>query len=91
MKNKKNVKNVKIEMDVIHQITMLLQIGLAVFLVSFGIASFFCKELYMICQILIGLIMFVIAFNNHTVYKRRYMTAIYLGLGIVIIAASLFA
>lgn len=81
----------KIEMDVIHQITMLLQIALAIFLVSFGVASLFCKELYLICQIIIGLLMFVIAYNNQTIYKRKYMTAIYLGLGIVIIASSLFA
>lgn len=81
----------KIEMDVIHQITMLLQITLAIFLVSFGIASFFCKELYYVCEILIGLIMFVIAYNNQKIYKRKYMTAVYLGLGIVIIAATLFA
>lgn len=80
----------KIDVDVIHQITMLLQIGLAIFLISFGIGSLFCKELYLVCQIIIGLLMFVIAYNNHKIYKRKYMTAVYLGLGIVIIASSLF-
>lgn len=89
--NKKNKLQNKIEMDVIHQITMLLQVALAIFLVSFAVASFFCKELYLICQIIIGLLMFVIAYNNQKIYKRKYMTAIYLGLGIVIIASSLFA
>ena len=88
---KKNKPLTFVEADVIHQITMLLQIALAIFLLSFGVVSFFCKELYMICQIIIGLLMFVIAFNNSAVYKRKYMTAIYLGLGIVIIAAALFA
>ena len=82
--------NNKIEMDVIHQITMLLQIALSIFLVSFAIAGLFEKELYMICQIIMGMLMFVIAYNNHTVYKRKYMTYIYLGLGIVIIATSIF-
>ncbi len=85
------MKNRKIEMDVIHQITMLLQIALSIFLLSFGVASLFSKELYMVCQIIIGVLMFVIAYNNQTVYKRKYMTYIYLGLGIVIIATSLFA
>ena len=80
----------KIDLDLIHQITMLLQITLAIFLISFGVASFYCKELYLICQIIIGLLMFVIAYNNHKIYKRKYMTAVYLGLGIVIIASSLF-
>ena len=64
------MKNKKIELDVVHQITMLLQITLAIFIVSFGIASFFCKELYLVCQVFIGIIMFVIAFNNHRIYKR---------------------
>lgn len=81
----------KIDVDVIHQITMLLQIGLAIFLISFGVASLFCRELYIICQIIIGLLMFVIAYNNYKIYKRKYMTAVYIGLGIVIIASSLFA
>lgn len=81
----------KIDLDLMHQIAMLLQITLAIFLVSFAVASLYCKELYIICQIIIGLLMFVIAYNNHKIYKRKYMTAIYLGLGIVIIASSLFA
>jgi len=81
----------KIDLDLIHQITMLLQIALAIFLITFGVASFYCKELYLICQIIIGLLMFVIAYNNHRIYKRKYMTAIYLGLGIVVIISALFA
>ena len=80
----------KIDLDLIHQITMLLQIALGIFLLTFGVASFYCKELYLICQIIIGLLMFVIAYNNYKVYKRKYMTAIYLGLGIVIIVSALF-
>ena len=35
--------------------------------------------------------MFVIGYNNHKIYKRKYMTPIYVGLGIVIISAALFA
>lgn len=85
------MKKLKLDMDVIHQITMLLQITLGIFLLSFAIASLFCKELYIICQIIIGILMLVIAYNNAKIYKRKYMTAIYLGLGIVIIASSLFA
>lgn len=81
----------KLDIDVVSQITMLLQIVLAIFVVTFGIASLFQRELFIICEILVGLSMFVIAYNNQKIYKRKYMTAIYIGLGIVIIAASLFA
>ena len=79
----------KIDIDTVEQITMLLQISLAIFLIAFGIASFFEKELFIISQILIGLLMFVIAYNNHKIYKRKYMTPIYFGLGIVIICSAL--
>lgn len=80
----------KLEINTVEQITLLLQISLAIFLISFGIASLFERELFIICQILIGLLMFVIGYNNHKIYKRKYMTPIYIGLGIVIISAALF-
>lgn len=81
----------KISADTWTQITMLLQITLGIFTITFAIASMFENELFMICEILVGLLMFVIAYNNQKVYKRKYMTAVYAGLGIIIIAASLFA
>lgn len=80
----------KLEINTIEQITMLLQIALAIFLVSFGVASLFVAELFIICQVLIGLLMFIIAYNNQKIYKRKYMTPIYLGLGIIIIASAFF-
>ena len=80
----------KLDVDTVEQITMLLQISLAIFLVAFGVASLFERELFIISQILIGILMFVIVFNNHKIYKRKYMTPIYLGLGIVIICSALF-
>lgn len=79
----------KIDNDAIHQITLLLQITLCLFVLNFAIATTFCKELFIICEILTGLLMFVIAYNNQKIYKRKYMTAIYTGLGIVVIVASL--
>ena len=80
----------KLDIDTIEHITMLLQVALAIFLVAFGIASFFERELFIISQILIGLLMFVIGYNNHRIYKRKYMTPVYIGLGIVIICSALF-
>ena len=80
----------RIDRDVITSITMLLQAVLGIYVVSFGIASLYHVELFQICELLIGLLMFIIAYNNYKIYKRRYMTAVYFGLGIIIIAASLF-
>jgi len=81
----------KLSIDTINQITMLLQVSLGIFAITFAIASIFEKELFMICELLVGILMFAIAYNNQKIYKRKYMTIIYIGLGIVIIASSLFA
>lgn len=81
----------KIGVETINQITLLLQITLSIYVVTFAIAAMFENSLFIISEILIGLLMFVIAYNNHKIYKRKYMTAVYIGFGIVIIAASLFA
>ena len=81
----------RLEMDVIEQITMLLQVVLVIFVVTFGIASVFEGAFFKICEILIGLLMFVIGYNNQKIYKRKYMTAVYIGLGVVIIATTFFA
>lgn len=80
----------KIDVDVIDSITMLMQVILGIYIITFGVASLYVNELFLICEILVSLTLFVIAYNNHKVYKRKYMTFVYLGLGIVIIAASVF-
>jgi len=88
MKNK-NKKSI-LDINTIEQITMLLQISLCIYAISFAIASAFEKSFFVICELLISILMFVIAYNNHKIYKRKYMTAIYTGLGIVMIASVLF-
>lgn len=91
MKNKKNdKKNNVLNIGTLEQITMLLQITLGIYALTFAFASFFETQLFVICEILVGISMFVIAYNNYKVYKRKYMTAIYTGLGIIIIASVLF-
>ncbi len=80
----------KIEYEVISSITLLLQVVLGIYVLTFAIASYFEYELFKISEILIGLLMLVIGYNNHKIYKRKYMTVVYLGLGLVIIIFSLF-
>ena len=81
----------KIDVDVITSITLLLQAVLGIYVLTFGISGLFQPELFKISEILVGLLLFIIAYNNHKIYKRNYITFVYLGLGIVVIAASLFA
>lgn len=81
----------KVDIEVWQSITLLLQVVLGVFCITFAIAGVFEKELFMICEILVGLLMFTIAYNNHKLYKRKYMTAVYAGLGVIMIVCSFFA
>ena len=81
----------KLDNDVVNSITMLLQAALGVYAITFGIAAIYERELFMISEILVGLLMFIIAYNNTKIYKRKYMTAVYLGLGIILIASALFS
>lgn len=71
-------------------VSMLVQIILVLFDIVFLIMGLFYKELFIICEIITGLTMFVLAFNNQKIYKRKYMTYIYAFLGIVILARALF-
>jgi len=53
----------KLSIDTINQITMLLQVSLGIFAITFAIASIFEKELFMICELLVGILMFAIAYK----------------------------
>jgi len=78
------------KIEVINSLTLLAQITLLIFVLAFGIAGMFYWELFTICRILAGLLMFILAFNNHTVFKRKHMTVIYIVIGIFILASVLF-
>lgn len=94
MKSKKELlkeqtlKEVK-EDTTFNEIGMLLQAILMLFVVVFAVSSFFQIEFLVITEILLGLMMFVMAYNNVKVYKRRIMTYAYLAMGVVMIAASI--
>lgn len=80
----------KLELDTVYQITLLLQISLAIFILTFGLMSCFERELFVVCESLVGVLMFILAYNNQKVFKRKYMTYVYAGFGIAILASLLF-
>lgn len=85
----KTKKRMVIDLKETYQITLLFQIALIVFIISFGILSIFNKDLFIICEVLISVMMFVLVFNNQKVYKRKYMTYVYMLFGILLLV-SLF-
>lgn len=85
----KTRKRMVIDLKETYQLTLLFQIALIVFIISFDILSIFNKDLFIICEVLISVMMFVLAFNNQKVYKRKYMTYVYMLFGILLLV-SLF-
>lgn len=68
---------------------LLIQFILTFSVIGFWIASYFNKSFSLVFEILLILLMFVLSYNNHKTFKRKYMTYIYLIFGIVLII-SLF-
>lgn len=86
----KTKKNNLLEMDVIYQLTLLLQLSLMVFILTFAVMSCFVAEFFVCFEALVAIMMFILAYNNQKIYKRKYMTWVYLMFGIVILATLWF-
>ena len=55
-----------------------------------GIAYFFTDKhdiIYMMAEGILGLIMLLMAYNNKIFFKRKYMTYIYLVIGVILIGS----
>ena len=62
-----------------------LQFILAILLLIVLITGIFVKNLENIWISIMGLLLLVLSYNNHTIYKRKYMTPIYLIFGIIVL------
>ena len=54
------------------------------------IMSLFIKEIIFVSEILLGLSLIVVGVNNKYIYKRKYMTAIYIIFGILSIVLTIY-
>ena len=71
--------------------TVLLQAVLTIGIIIFIILSYFKKGIMTnILLILITLDLFVLAYNNHKIYKRKNFTISYLIMGILMIFISIY-
>ena len=64
------------------EVSLLTQIILTELLVRFGIISIFVKALMPVFYAVIALLMFNMAYNNIRFFKKKYMTAIYIVVGV---------
>ena len=62
-----------------------LQFILAILLLIVLITGLFVKNLENIWISIMGLLLLVLSYNNHTTFKRKYMTPIYLIFGIIVL------
>ena len=91
---KKNKKyNMETSNNVILNLpTVLLQALLTIGIIIFIIISYFKKGIYSsVLSILITLDLFVLAYNNHKIYKRKNFTVAYLAMGILMIFVSIYS
>ncbi len=47
-------------------------------------------DFFLIAELFIGLLMFVLAYNNHIVFKRKKFTYIYIVVGVLVIAYAIY-
>lgn len=74
------------KIDVSLKIEFVLLISLIISLIS----SFITK-IYSYTEIIMGITLLVMSYNNQKYFKKKYMTYIYLIFGVVVIVATLFS
>lgn len=86
MQAKNEVKKKKIGTD----LHIFLQMVLSVCVLIMAIFSIFEKEFWIVCESILGILMFLLAYNNQKVYKRNFMTYGYLIVGILIMISIIW-
>lgn len=70
------------------KVLIILQFILTIGLIIFGIVTIFKTDLLYIFEIFLGATLLVMGLNNFLIYKRKYLTILYIivGLGSIILA-----
>ena len=67
---------------------LMTQLVLVIILIVILLLSFFFKFLLPYAEIVAGLALMVMGYNNQRIYKRKLMTIVYVIFGIIIIATA---
>jgi len=70
---------------------LIIQLLLVIILVIFLILSIFWNHLFLVAEILSGITLVVMGFNNQRIYKRKYLTAIYMAFGGLIFLSAIWS
>ena len=71
------------------EVGLLVQVVLMELLLIFGIINIITDVFMPAFYAIIVMIMFTMAYNNKTVYKKKYMTGIYIIVGIFVLVTTL--
>lgn len=73
----------------IDELGIFLQVVLAAAVVISFITSLFIGPLLIVTYSLMSLILFVLSYNNYTIYKRKYMTIVYFIFGFIVLLMTI--
>ena len=72
-----------------NEVSLLTQVVLTELLIIFGIISIFTSIFMPVFYIIIALLMFNMAYNNIKFFKKKYMTFVYIIIGIYILVTTI--
>ncbi len=90
-KEKRTVMEILTHKGGIFHLGLFVQLVLVIISIILLIMMIFIPELDLVVEATFSLLLFTIAYNNHQIYKRKYLTFIYALAGILVIGASIIA
>ncbi|MBP3461186.1 MAG: hypothetical protein J6K21_02100 [Bacilli bacterium] len=73
----------------INHLGLLIQVVLIVLFIIFAISNMFIKGLDLVANYILIALLFVMAYNNHTLYKRKAMTIVYISVSIILLVTTI--
>ena len=73
----------------IYNIGVFIQIVLLIVFVDLLIMSIFLPKIYVVSQFVLSFLLFVMAYNNYNIYKRKGMTIIYIIIGLLLLVTQI--
>lgn len=73
----------------IQKFALIFQIVLVIVTLVIGIISIFMKDFILFLEISLGFLLFLLAYNNEVIYKRKGFTYIYSAAGIILIILAI--
>ena len=72
-------------------IGLFVQAVLLVVLAILSIMTIYIEQLVHLVELVLGLVLIATGINNHYVYKRKILTAVYILCGVLVIAFTLYS